>query len=83
MDMSLQVLGNLNGLTAIAVALLISLPALGTAIGFGVLGGKYLEGVARQPELGGMLLGSYVYCCSICGCICSYFNRNWFLGSLC
>jgi len=57
MDMSLQVLGNLNGLTAIAVALLIALPALGTAIGFGVLGGKYLEGVARQPELGGMLLG--------------------------
>ena len=57
MDMSLQVLGNLNGLTAIAVALLISLPALGTAIGFGVLGGKYLEGVARQPELAGMLLG--------------------------
>ncbi|AIT09482.1 ATP F0F1 synthase subunit C [Candidatus Francisella endociliophora] len=57
MDMSLQVLGNLNGLTAIAVALLISLPALGTAVGFGVLGGKYLEGVARQPELGGMLLG--------------------------
>ena len=57
MNMSLQVLGNLNGLTAIAVALLISLPALGTAIGFGVLGGKYLEGVARQPELGGMLLG--------------------------
>ena len=57
MNMSLQVLGNLNGLTAIAVALLISLPALGTAIGFGVLGGKYLEGVARQPELSGMLLG--------------------------
>ncbi len=55
--MSLQVLGQLNGLTAIAVALLIALPALGTAIGFGVLGGKYLEGVARQPELSGMLLG--------------------------
>ncbi len=55
--MELQVLGNLNGLTAIAVALLIALPALGTAIGFGVLGGKYLEGVARQPELAGMLLG--------------------------
>ncbi len=55
--MELQVLGNLNGFTAIAVALLIALPALGTAIGFGVLGGKYLEGVARQPELAGMLLG--------------------------
>jgi F-type H+-transporting ATPase subunit c len=24
---------------------------LGTAIGFGILGGKFLEGAARQPEL--------------------------------
>ena len=39
------------GLTAIAVALLIGLGALGTAIGFGLLGGKFLEGAARQPEL--------------------------------
>lgn len=29
------------GLTAIAVALLIGLGALGTAIGFGLLGGKF------------------------------------------
>lgn len=34
----------------IAVALLIGLGALGTAIGFG-LGGKFLESAARQPEL--------------------------------
>ncbi len=54
--MSPVILANLNGMTAIAVALLIALPSLGTAIGFGVLGGKYLEGVARQPELAGMLL---------------------------
>ena len=39
------------GMTAIAVALLIGLGALGTAIGFGILGGKFLEGAARQPEL--------------------------------
>ena len=39
------------GLTAIAVALLIGLGALGTAIGFGLLGGKFLEGAARQPDL--------------------------------
>ena len=39
------------GLTAIAVALLIGLGALGTAIGFGLLGGKFLEASARQPEL--------------------------------
>ena len=27
------------------------LASLGTAIGFGILGGKFVEGVARQPEL--------------------------------
>jgi F-type H+-transporting ATPase subunit c len=43
------------GFTAIAVALLIGLGALGTAIGFGLLGGKFLEGSARQPELAPML----------------------------
>ena len=37
--------------TVIAVALLIGLGALGTAIGFGLLGGKFLEGAARQPEM--------------------------------
>lgn len=47
---------NLQGMTAIAVGLLLGLAALGTAIGFGVLGGKFLEGVARQPELGPMLM---------------------------
>lgn len=45
------------GLALIAVALLIGLGALGTAIGFGILGGKLLEGSARQPELAPMLQG--------------------------
>lgn len=39
------------GLKYIAVALLIGFGALGTAIGFGHLGGKFLESAARQPEL--------------------------------
>jgi F-type H+-transporting ATPase subunit c len=37
--------------TLLAVGLLIGLGALGTAIGFALLGGKFLEGAARQPEL--------------------------------
>jgi len=41
----------------IAAALMIGLGALGTAIGFGILGGRLLEGTARQPELGPMLQG--------------------------
>lgn len=43
------------GMTAIAVALLIGMGALGTAIGFGLLDGKFLEGAARQPEMAPML----------------------------
>ncbi|EWH09287.1 F0F1 ATP synthase subunit C [Catenovulum sp. SX2] len=38
-------------MTLIAVAILIGLGALGTALGFGLLGGKFLEASARQPEL--------------------------------
>lgn len=45
----------IQGMTAVAVALLIGLGALGTAIGFGLLGGKFLEGAARQPEMTPML----------------------------
>ena len=45
------------GLALIAVGLLIGCGALGTAIGFGLLGGKLLEGSARQPEMAPMLQG--------------------------
>ena len=41
--------------TAIAVGLIFAFAALGTGIGFGLLGGKFLEGVARQPEVAAML----------------------------
>ena len=46
---------DLQGITAIAVAMLIGFGALGTGIGFGLLGGKFLEGAARQPETVPML----------------------------
>ena len=47
------------GMTAIAVALLIGLGALGVGIGVGILGGRLLEGSARQPELAPRLLGKF------------------------
>lgn len=49
-------IADVQGLKAVAAGLLIGLASLGTAIGFGVLGGKFVEGVARQPELSGLLL---------------------------
>ncbi len=39
----------------IAGALMMGLGAVGAAVGIGILGGKFLEGAARQPELIPML----------------------------
>lgn len=50
-----ELIAQVQSMTVIAVALLIGLGALGTAIGFGLLGGKFLEGSARQPEMVPML----------------------------
>ena len=44
-----------QGMTLIAVSILIGMGALGTAIGFGLLGGRFLIGSARQPEMVPML----------------------------
>lgn len=38
-------------LVAIACGLIIGLGALGACMGIGMMGGKYIEGAARQPEL--------------------------------
>nr|WP_217159263.1 F0F1 ATP synthase subunit C [Thiorhodospira sibirica] len=48
-------MANIQGMTAIAVGLILGMGALGTAIGFGLLGGRFLEGAARQPEMVPML----------------------------
>ena len=48
-------IADVQGMTAIAVGLVLGMGAMGTAIGFGLLGGKFLEGAARQPEMVPML----------------------------
>jgi len=40
-----------NGLVALACGLIIGLGANGACIGIGMMGGKYLDSSARQPEL--------------------------------
>ena len=52
-----SLIADVQGLTVIAVGLILGLGAAGTAVGFGLLGGKLLEGVARQPEMAPMLTG--------------------------
>jgi F-type H+-transporting ATPase subunit c len=50
-----NLIAHVQGLTAVAVGIIFGMGALGTAIGFGILGGRFLEGSARQPELAPML----------------------------
>ena len=40
-----------HALLFIAGALMMGLGALGASVGIGILGGRFLEGAARQPEL--------------------------------
>ncbi|MAT52039.1 MAG: F0F1 ATP synthase subunit C [Porticoccaceae bacterium] len=44
-------------LVIIAAAIMLSSAAIGAALGMGLLGGKLIEGTARQPELAPMLQG--------------------------
>lgn len=41
----------IQSMTVLAAALIIGLGAIGTALGFAILGGKFLESSARQPEM--------------------------------
>ncbi|MDR1888443.1 MAG: F0F1 ATP synthase subunit C [Zoogloeaceae bacterium] len=42
---------NVLGFVALAAGLIIGLGAIGACIGIGLMGGKYIEASARQPEL--------------------------------
>ena len=39
------------GFVALACGLIIGLGAIGACLGIGLMGGKYIEAAARQPEL--------------------------------
>jgi F-type H+-transporting ATPase subunit c len=55
--MDIGALANVEGLTALAAAFMLGLGGIGAAIGMGLMGGKFLEGASRQPELVPMLQG--------------------------
>lgn len=41
----------IEGIRILAAAIMLSCAGVSTAIGFAMLGGKFLEGAARQPEM--------------------------------
>lgn len=50
-------IAQVQAFTAIALGLIIGLGAIGACIGIGVMGSKFLEAAARQPELVPLLQG--------------------------
>ena len=48
-----------EGLKLIGVTIGAGLAGLGAAVGIGILAGRLLEGIARQPELEGKLMGRF------------------------
>jgi len=51
----MEFIANVQAFTAIAIGLMVGLGALGAALGIGVMGSKFLESAARQPEMVPML----------------------------
>ncbi len=49
-----------NAILYVAGGLMMGLGALGAAVGIGILGGRFLEGAARQPELSPMMRTQFV-----------------------
>ena len=74
------------GLVALACGLIIGLGAIGACIGIALMGGKYLEASARQPELMNalqvkmFLLAGLIDAAFIIGtCIALWFATSTFL----
>lgn len=45
----------MEGLNLLAAAIVAGLAAIGAGLGFGLMGGRFLESIARQPELAPLL----------------------------
>jgi len=43
------------GMTVLSIAIMLGLAAIGAALGIAIMGGRFLEGVARQPEMANTL----------------------------
>ena len=50
-------LATIQASTALGIGIIIGLGAIGACIGIGIMGSKFLESAARQPELAAMLQG--------------------------
>ena len=59
--MNPELVAQIYAWTALGVCIMLALAGLGSAIGWGLICSRYIEGIARQPELRGQLLGQTLF----------------------
>ena len=59
--MSPEIVASIYSSTAIAVGIILAAAGLGSALGWGLICSKYIEGIARQPEMRPMLTGQMLF----------------------
>jgi F-type H+-transporting ATPase subunit c len=59
--MSPEVVATIYGFTALGVGVILAAAGLGSALGWGMICSKYIEGIARQPELRAQLMGQMLF----------------------
>ncbi|ADJ29851.1 F0F1 ATP synthase subunit C [Nitrosococcus watsonii] len=56
-----ELLVSIYASTAISVGIILAAAGLGSALGWGLICSKYLEGIARQPEMRPQLMGQMLF----------------------
>ncbi len=56
-----QMISEIYGATAMVVGIILSAAAFGSALGWGLIGSKFIEGISRQPEIRAQLTGQMLF----------------------
>ncbi|NIP73909.1 MAG: F0F1 ATP synthase subunit C [Gammaproteobacteria bacterium] len=59
--MSPDLIVSIYSSTAVAVGIILAAAGLGSALGWGMICSKYIEGIARQPEMRPQLMGQMLF----------------------
>lgn len=67
--MDAQSIAQIYSNTAIVVGIILSAAALGSALGWGLICSKFLEGITRQPEMRAQLTGQMLFTGGLMGSV--------------
>ena len=59
--MNVEAVALIYSYTAMGVGIILAAAGLGSALGWGLICSKYIEGIARQPEMRPQLLGQMLF----------------------